>query len=245
MRRLAFLALAALLATPAAAGWVVMKDGTTVATKGPWTISGNTIQFNDNLGRLNSLPLRDIDIPATSEVTVKALPDSGLTEVKTIPSPVYDVEVAEDGTALRYVGHLFAISIPVYAIRVVDNGRAEVGADCLDGRIVAVRSGVSYLVQIGTRIEKLRPLGLQSADAASARSLIGGGWVCLANDARIPFRSPVGEIQAYVLLPGSRDLGYELMAREEAQISGERFEGRAQYLAASSHAAIDRLVNGE
>ena len=53
----------------ASADWVVMKDGTRIETKGPWTLRGRMVQFKSRDGRLQALPLAEVDLAASQSAT--------------------------------------------------------------------------------------------------------------------------------------------------------------------------------
>jgi len=72
-RSLPLLAAAALAAAgPAAADWLLMRDGTKVETKGAWEVRGATVVFHTPDGTLASVRAKDADLDASREATAKA-----------------------------------------------------------------------------------------------------------------------------------------------------------------------------
>lgn len=63
---------AALLATPAAADWLVTRDGGRVETRGAWKVKGKQVVFTGVDGRLASLRLGDVDLKASERATREA-----------------------------------------------------------------------------------------------------------------------------------------------------------------------------
>lgn len=61
--------LAALLAGPASADWLVMKDGARIETRGVWEVRGKSVVFTAKNGTLSSLSLRDVDLDKSAELT--------------------------------------------------------------------------------------------------------------------------------------------------------------------------------
>ena len=59
-------------AVPAAADWLVMRDGTKVETKGAWEVRGATVVFHTPDGTLASVRAKDADLDASREATAKA-----------------------------------------------------------------------------------------------------------------------------------------------------------------------------
>ncbi len=59
-------------AAPAAADWLVMRDGARVETKGPWTVQGSMVVFHTPNGTFSAVRLRDADLDASREATEKA-----------------------------------------------------------------------------------------------------------------------------------------------------------------------------
>lgn len=71
----AVLVLAALLgaAGPAAADWLVTKEGARVETKGAWTVKGKLVVFKTADGKLSSLRLSEVDLDASRNATEEAV----------------------------------------------------------------------------------------------------------------------------------------------------------------------------
>jgi hypothetical protein len=70
------LALAALLAGaagPAAADWLVTKEGAKVETQGAWTVKGKLVVFKTPDGKLSSLRVADVDLDASRNATEEAV----------------------------------------------------------------------------------------------------------------------------------------------------------------------------
>ncbi len=67
-RRLAAL-LAAVLAVPVAADWLVMRDGTRVETAGAWEVKGRQVVFTSPEGSLSALRLADVDLEASDQAS--------------------------------------------------------------------------------------------------------------------------------------------------------------------------------
>jgi hypothetical protein len=75
MKRLLALGLLALLwivTSPAAADWLVTRDGGRVETKGSWQIKGKLVVFTQADGTLSSLRLADVDLEASRKATAEA-----------------------------------------------------------------------------------------------------------------------------------------------------------------------------
>lgn len=72
---------AALLAGPAAADWLVTKDGGRIETKGPWKLKGKLVIFTQMDGTLGSLRVPDVDLEASSNLTFDEM------EKKDLPPP--------------------------------------------------------------------------------------------------------------------------------------------------------------
>lgn len=60
---------AALAAAPAAADWLVMKDGGRIETKGPWKVEGRRILFTQPNGTLSALRADEVDLDQSAAVT--------------------------------------------------------------------------------------------------------------------------------------------------------------------------------
>jgi hypothetical protein len=66
------LALVVLLASPLAADWLVLDDGTRLETRGPWQERGKLLVFTTTDGTLSSMRLDDIDLDASHRATSAA-----------------------------------------------------------------------------------------------------------------------------------------------------------------------------
>ncbi len=71
-RLLALPILALLAASPAAADWLVGRDGSTVETRGPWKVKRSVVVFTAADGTLSSLRLADVDLEASDRATAEA-----------------------------------------------------------------------------------------------------------------------------------------------------------------------------
>ena len=69
----ALLALVAGTAGPAAADWLVTKEGARVETQGPWTVKGKLVVFKTPDGKLASLRVADVDLDASRNATEEAV----------------------------------------------------------------------------------------------------------------------------------------------------------------------------
>ncbi len=61
-----------LAAAPAAADWLVTREGARVETQGPWRVKGKLVVFTGPDGSLASLRLADVDLPASEQATAQA-----------------------------------------------------------------------------------------------------------------------------------------------------------------------------
>lgn len=69
---LGLLALAT-VSSPAAADWLVTREGGRVETKGTWTVKGKLVVFHTAEGKLSSLRLADVDLDASRRATEEAV----------------------------------------------------------------------------------------------------------------------------------------------------------------------------
>lgn len=111
-RTLAWL-VAAALAAPAGADWLVTRDGDKIETKGPWKVDGRRVLFTQPNGTLSSVRTDDVDLDRSSIETARARelattppapepkrePVLRLTE-KDLP-PVRDLDEPESATAAK------------------------------------------------------------------------------------------------------------------------------------------------
>lgn len=65
-----------LLASPAAADWLVTPTGETIETHGPWKVTGRIVVYQDVRGKLSALPLDEVDLDASRTVTEAGGPAS-------------------------------------------------------------------------------------------------------------------------------------------------------------------------
>lgn len=68
----AAVAAAVLFAAPAAADWLVTRDGGKVETRGAWKVKGKTVVFTRADGQLASLRIADVDWAASERATAEA-----------------------------------------------------------------------------------------------------------------------------------------------------------------------------
>ena len=59
-------------ASPAAADWLQMRDGSRVETRGPWQVKGAVVAFTLPNGTLASLRAADVDLEASARITAEA-----------------------------------------------------------------------------------------------------------------------------------------------------------------------------
>jgi hypothetical protein len=59
-------------AGPAAADWLVTREGSRVETRGPWQVKGKLVVFTLTDGKLSSLRLSEVDLDASRRVTAAA-----------------------------------------------------------------------------------------------------------------------------------------------------------------------------
>lgn len=57
---------------PAAADWLVTRDGARVESKGTWTVKGNQVLFRQPNGTLSALRLSEVDLDASALATAQA-----------------------------------------------------------------------------------------------------------------------------------------------------------------------------
>lgn len=108
-------ALAALLALvagtaagPAAADWLVTKEGARVETQGAWTVKGKLVVFKTAEGKLASLRVADVDLDASRNATEEAVaaqaqaeaePETPAPERKKSVRTITDKDVRQAGPA--------------------------------------------------------------------------------------------------------------------------------------------------
>lgn len=214
-----------LLPGAARSDWLVFKDGKTTETKGPWKIKGRQVVFSSKLGVLQAVALAEVDVTASQELSKNATTDHGIQEVRTNPQPAYDHLRAVGQTTEEHDG--VRITTTWLEGDYVGTHPAE---KCLSAKVVSVRTGTDWLLQVGTKIERFRPVGLEWADADRVRALLGSGRTCIVTDLKVDLRDREGRLVGYALLPDDRDLGYELLKIKAARVNNESFDGRSTYL---------------
>lgn len=82
--------LVGMAAAPAAADWLVTRDGSRIETRGPWELKGKLVVFTAANGTLSSLRLSEVDLEASEAATnaAKAPPPDSEPE----PAPPEDKE---------------------------------------------------------------------------------------------------------------------------------------------------------
>jgi micrococcal nuclease len=104
---------------------------------------------------------------------------------------------------------------------------ASSGSFTLRGTVTYVVDGDTIHVDVGSREEKVRLIGIDTpevgqCDAAKAtglaRRLAQGRAVKLVGDSTQATRDRYGRLLAYVRLPNGRDLGYQQLARGYARV---------------------------
>lgn len=70
---LAVFTLLGVAAGPAAADWLVTKEGARVETQGAWTVKGKLVVFKAADGKLSSLRVADVDLDASRNATEEAV----------------------------------------------------------------------------------------------------------------------------------------------------------------------------
>jgi hypothetical protein len=106
----AVLALAVLVGTagPAAADWLVTKEGAKVETQGAWTVKGKLVVFKTPDGKLASLRVADVDLDASRNATEEAVaaeaqaeaePEKAAPERKKSVRVITDKDVRQAGPA--------------------------------------------------------------------------------------------------------------------------------------------------
>jgi hypothetical protein len=68
---------------PAAADWLVTREGARVETKGAWTVKGKLVVFKAADGKLSSLRLADVDLDASRNATEEAVAASAVADAET------------------------------------------------------------------------------------------------------------------------------------------------------------------
>lgn len=77
----------ALAALPAAADWLVLRDGTRLETRGPWSEKGRLVVFTGKDGRLASLRADTIDLRASRLATAEAVRAAAEVAQPAAPTP--------------------------------------------------------------------------------------------------------------------------------------------------------------
>jgi hypothetical protein len=101
----------AVLATagPAAADWLVTKEGAKVETQGPWKVKGKLVVFKTPDGKLASLRVADVDLDASRNATEEAVAAKAQADAEPAEKPaperkksvrtITDKDVRQAGTA--------------------------------------------------------------------------------------------------------------------------------------------------
>jgi hypothetical protein len=219
---------AALAFGHATAEWLVLKDGTNIAIKGPWKVRGRNVQFTTTTGQLQMLPLDDVDIALSEAVSKNAKEDTGWQEVKSTPQAV----IEEKGGDSYYVARTSRGAVAVRASSgwYQYNG-TDGGAQCIPATPIAASDAGELVVQVGTQIERVRIIGAAnpSPQAIRAAAVEGGGQVCLEQEENALRHNDKGQFESYVWLADGRDLGFELIRAGAAKIAEKPFTRRAEY----------------
>jgi hypothetical protein len=86
LRTATLLALAALMAKPVAADWLVTRAGTRVETRGAWQVKGKLVVFHTADGALSSLRLAEVDLDASGRATAQAVRARQTAESTAVPT---------------------------------------------------------------------------------------------------------------------------------------------------------------
>lgn len=100
-RTLLALLAAAAIAAPAAADWVVTRDGARLETRGPWEVRGNMVVFTLPNGTLSSLAVADVDLDKSAEATAAARAPRPAAEREKEPRAVLTIDEDDVGRARR------------------------------------------------------------------------------------------------------------------------------------------------
>lgn len=84
---LATLLFAATAAAPAAADWLVLRDGSRLEIAGAWKAQGNVAVFKLPNGTLSSVRLSELDTAASAEATAQAVADRAKPSADKAPPP--------------------------------------------------------------------------------------------------------------------------------------------------------------
>lgn len=228
----AYLLLSLLLPSTATADWLAFKDGTTTETKGAWKIQGRRVIFTAMSGTLTAARLDEIDLPASEQLSQNAGSDRKLVEIKSSPTELQWWRQFDDRNSpnLLSAGGKQFVAEKSYEWHRYPN--SHIGEDCVPGRLVGISTGVVWWLQIGTKVSKFRPVGLEWADLEHLKALVPDGLICYEVDARIPSPDAAGNIVGYARLPDGRDIGLELVRSRAARLNDETFSQRKNYLAA-------------
>lgn len=224
-----------LLLLPVAAGadWLAFKDGTTTETKGPWKIQGRRVVFTSTSGTLTAARLDEIDLAASEQLSQNAASDRKLVEIKSSPTELNwwrQFDEYDNPTLLSAGGQQF-VSEKQWDWS--QYPKSHKGQDCVLGRLVGISTGVVWWLQIGTKVSKFRPVGLETADLEHLKALVPDGLVCYKVDPLIKSPDAAGNVVGYAHLPDGRDIGLELIRSRAARLNSEEFSERKQYLAAA------------
>lgn len=71
-RRLPAVLILVLIAAPAAADWIVTREGARIETRGAWKVKGSQVVFTLTSGKFSSLQLKAVDLEASERATEEA-----------------------------------------------------------------------------------------------------------------------------------------------------------------------------
>jgi hypothetical protein len=181
---------------PVAAGWLVTKSGSVIATEGPWEVKGRNVVFTVVGGTLRSMPADAIDVSMSEQLSEHAVADRGLTQIKSGPSVSFKhVHIR------RFDYDPVGVQIRDYTAA-IPTGSSE-GDKCVPARIVGIEadSGVKGYLQIRTTLSRFKLLGLSWADAeALENALSEDRSICFEHDTPLPKRDKEGRMLGYAWL---------------------------------------------
>lgn len=101
MKRLAVLLLLAVVASPAAADWLVTRTGERIEIRGPWQLKGKLVVFTRVDGSLASLRVSEVDLKASERATAEAKAQKDAPPPAAAPEKKKPVAVVTDETLNR------------------------------------------------------------------------------------------------------------------------------------------------
>lgn len=227
-----------LLPSAAAADWLAFKDGTTREIVGHWKIQGKLVIFKARGGTLSSVRLDEVDLSVSEQLSKNAEGDRGVVEIKSSPTaaPTWTpFNLQKEPLLLEAGGKQFVADwsdfyyYPYYWQRYPGSHKGE---SCVPGRLVGAASGIDWWVQIGTKVSKFRPIGLEWADLENLKALVPDGSICLEIEPWGSSPEPTS-LSGYARLADGRDIGLELLRARAAKIAEKAFSRRQAYLAAT------------